>query len=79
MLFDTVAEYDAEIANVRADMTRARKEQSFVSGGPGGGRQVNRGRVLDDIEYLKLLSKERETLLNRQSGMVTQVEFGRER
>lgn len=78
MLFDTVAAYDAEIAEVQGYLKKSMKEQATVSGGPGQGMHSQRGAVRDIREYLQLLSNEREILRNRQGVAVVQAVFRRE-
>jgi len=78
MLFDTVAEYDAEITEVRDYLKNSMKQQISMPTGSAPGVHIQRGAVRDIKEYLELLSKEREILMNRQGGMVTQVIFGSE-
>lgn len=79
MLFDTIAEYNAEIAKVRQYLFPAMKEQTTVQGGPAQGAHLQRGNVREMKEYLEMLSKERAALLKCPGGMVTQVAFRRER
>lgn len=79
MLFDTEAEYRAEMAEVRALMKKAMKEQGVTRGGPGDGQHTVRGTVRDHQAYLELLSKELYQLLTRTSGgTVNRAVFGRE-
>lgn len=78
MLFDTVAEYDLEITAARVAIKASMTNQATVSGGPAQGQHTQRGNVRDIKEYLELLSKERDILVNRQCGQVTHAVFGRE-
>jgi hypothetical protein len=78
MLFDTVAEYDAEILETRNFLKGAMKEQAHTSGGPGAGMHSQKGDVRAMKEYLELLSKERTIVLARQGGQVNRAIFGRE-
>lgn len=78
MLFQTVAEYDAEIVEVRGYLKAAMKDQAYTSGGPGGGMQHSRGDVRAQKEYLELLSKERDMVAARGSGsFINKAEFVR--
>lgn len=78
MLFSTVAEYDAEIAEVRDYLKAAMRSQSFTSGAPTGGMQYSRGDVRAQKEYLELLSKERNIVAAREAGgAFTKVQFER--
>jgi hypothetical protein len=79
MLFTTIAEYDAEMAEVREVLKAAMKIQASTSGGPGQGQHTQRGNVREIREYLELLGKERDVLAARSGGgNVNLVEFGRE-
>jgi hypothetical protein len=80
MLFDTVAEYDIEIAAARVAIKNSMVRQTTVSGGPAQGQHTQLGNVRDIKDYLELLSKEREIVLARaQGGNLNHVQFGRER
>lgn len=80
MLFDTIAEYDAEIAAIQADLKESIKKQAYTGGGAGGQMHSQRGDVRAIKEYLELLSKEREVLKNRTSGGgLSRAQFERER
>ena len=78
MLFDTVAEYDIEIAAARAAIKNSMVRQATVAGGPAQGQHTQLGNVRDIKDYLELLSKERELMVARQCGRVTHAVFGRE-
>lgn len=68
MLFDTLAEYDAEITAVRAKLTKSMDEQGHTSGGPGAGMALQRGDVRAIREYLELLSRERAVMKSLEAG-----------
>jgi hypothetical protein len=78
MLFDTEAEYKAEITETRELLKAAMKRQSYTSGGPGSAAHEARGEVGATLKYLELLSKELETLQVREAdGSTAFVQFER--
>lgn len=83
MLFDTIAEYDAEIADTRAELKKSMERQRYTSGGPGAGMHQERGDVASIRMYLDMLSKEREILKRREDaalhGTTHLVQFRRPR
>jgi hypothetical protein len=79
MLFDTLAEYDTEIAETRLALKNSMASQVIVSGGPGQGQHSQRGDVRAIKEYLELLSKERQVLKARDGGDSCLVQFERPR
>lgn len=71
LLFETEAEYRAEIAEVRQFLKDgiAKKSYQYTSGGPGSG--AHEGWLRDPqaaMEYLKMLREELTQLLAQQTG-----------
>jgi|GEM_PF-3194771 len=82
MLFDTIAEYDAEIAATRETLKKSMERQRYTSGGPGAGMHQERGDVASIRMYLDMLSKERQILKRREEearGLFTKARFDRPR
>ena len=77
MLFDTMAEYDAEIAETRTALKASMADQAHVGGGPAQGQHSQRGDVRAIKEYLELLSRERQVLKNQEQGESAFVQFER--
>lgn len=71
MLFASVAEYDAEIAEVRQYLKDglARKSYDYTSGGPGANAQEGWTRDPQTaLAYLKLLTEERQKMITIEAG-----------
>ncbi len=65
-IFSTVAEYDAEIVNVRASITRALKLGQSTGTSVAGNSRNNSEVDLDKLRsYLTLLLRERDCLKGR--------------
>lgn len=71
MLFETTAEYDAEITDVKASITRQLKLGASHSNNSGGSsRDVTEVSLNDLRKYLAQLRKERAALADDENGAI---------
>lgn len=67
-LYDTIAEYDAEIAIVRTQIHNAMAGEEFQINTSQTNQRVRMASLPSIQKYLELLSSERRSLANRLSG-----------